>query len=69
MDIYCVKCRKKVHATDARPDVVTFTRKKTGKQGQRHSLSATCPHCGITMKRFIKAGEGAAAAPAETETE
>lgn len=54
MDIFCVKCRKKVQPVEVSAGVVTFTRKKTGAQGTRYSLQATCPNCGINMKRFIK---------------
>lgn len=52
--IFCVKCRKKVTPTTVTAGVVTFTRKKTGAQGERYSLQALCPNCGINMKRFIK---------------
>jgi hypothetical protein len=54
MDIFCVKCRKKVQPTSVSAGPITFTRKRSGAQGSRFSLQAVCPICGINMKRFIK---------------
>jgi hypothetical protein len=53
-EIFCVKCRKKVPCTDVTMAPITFTRKKSGKQGTRNSLHATCPNCKTNMKRFTK---------------
>lgn len=59
MDIFCVKCRKKVQPTKITAGMVEFTRKKTGMPGTRYSLQAVCPNCGINMKRFIKQEDAA----------
>jgi hypothetical protein len=69
MDIFCVKCRKKVQPTNVSAGVVTFTRKKTGCQGTRFSLQAVCPNCGINMKRFIKQEDMAKYAPVPEKKE
>ena len=65
--IYCVKCRAKQQVSEVKTEKVDFTRKKTGKPGERWCMTGKCPKCGINMKKFIKKPEEAAAAVEESK--
>ncbi len=51
MQFYCVKCKGKQSVSD---DSVKVTRAKN--KAKTLVAKADCPHCGITMCRFVAGG-------------
>ena len=45
MEMHCVKCRKKVDVSDAKPAIT---------KNNKHCMKGTCPHCKTNLIVFVK---------------
>lgn len=52
VQIFCVKCRKKVEIPNAEVGEIKWT--KNGKTQTRQGFHGTCPVCGTKVKQFKK---------------
>lgn len=65
--IYCVKCRDK-RIVEVVSKLITWKDSESGEVRSRNGIEGICPKCGTKMKKFVKGGDAAAIAVAESVT-